>query len=236
MLTEQPDFMPSGDGSEVRCVLCSPEEGGPTIRKKSVAAHIKGRSHVEAVEEHERRGAQVAAIAETLNRREQRRAEASLALQSINLIQPRQPALARNASSTAEEEFWADFSQDPHAFTFNAREDPDLAAAESQRQLKQNAEAFGIWNAHSTAQDLGFGNESPGSDPFLELRLGSEDPDELLADLLASTELDPPSVEDAANYELPAFAPSDADAASSNQWAPYESKTLTHSCITDVSS
>ncbi|EKM48371.1 uncharacterized protein PHACADRAFT_202898 [Phanerochaete carnosa HHB-10118-sp] len=119
---------------------------------------------------------------------------------------------------------------------FNAGENPDLAAAESQRQLKQNAEAFGIWNAHSTAQDLGFGNESPGSDPFLELRLGSEDPDELLADLLASTKLDPLSVEDAANYELPAFAPSDADAASSNQWAPYESKTLTHSCITDVSS
>ncbi|EKM48863.1 uncharacterized protein PHACADRAFT_202302 [Phanerochaete carnosa HHB-10118-sp] len=221
----QPDFVPSEDGSEVRCTLCSPEEGGPTIRKKSMAAHIKGRFHTQAVEERERRETQLATINETLNRREQERAAASATLQSIEFVQHKQSTAARNPSGTAEK-FWTDFSRDPQAFTFDAGEDPPSMAAGAQRRLKQDAETFGLWNAHSTAQDLGFGNENPGSDPFFELRLGSENPDELLADLLASTDLNPPAVQDAVTYELPGPVPGDSDfSAPSSQWAPYESKT-----------
>lgn len=180
----------SQDGAQARCTLCSPDEFGAWMKKTSLSTHLKSKNHLACADEHAQRAARISSINATLARENQRRdqqnpvrlAALDMCNATTNMRQPTQTV------SAGEQHMWDEFNMNRDDIRFDAGEDPAAAPVAAQQLWQRQAHEFttGLWNAHATAEQLGFGSRTGADDLPIEYTLNNLNDDEILADLLAS--------------------------------------------------
>lgn len=168
-------FDVSPDNQKVRCKLCnnpSPERACIAIR--SFPAHLKSIPHQKAIELNAESVKQGAAIA----REQAEDAQYQIAAGFQDVIMEPVGEPSAQSQTGAEREMWLDFDGGANIdFGMDAVVDVSL----DRIRLEREAREFGIWNADSIAQELGFGDNK--DQPLL----GDDDEqDAFLAEIMAN--------------------------------------------------
>ncbi|KAJ7221179.1 hypothetical protein C8J57DRAFT_1594096 [Mycena rebaudengoi] len=185
-----------------------PPEREKWMSVKNAARHLEHPQHLQALELAENAGR----IVERL-RKEQEAESATNNLQDIQLTVQHFDGPVAGASSRvmsdAEAKMWDEYRA--NGADFSAGDEPEGPAARH-RQLRDEAEIFGLWNPESMARKLGFGNP--------EIVSGDEEDkeDDFLAEIMGNVDLQPPEPAEIQN----AGASPDV----SNEWYPYPTKLM----------
>lgn len=176
--------MPASEGLSdgFRCILCSPNDDGTYIKKKSIPAHVKSTSHRNAAATHEAQRARLAAINSELQKHESRttRNRFPVRIRPLDNLPIPELDIHEPAFGAVEERMRDEFRRDPDAVRFAAGEDPKEASALAERRFRQQVKDFGLWNARATARDLGFGDAEEDNPVLYE----NDDEEQLLSDML----------------------------------------------------
>ncbi|KAJ7269179.1 hypothetical protein C8J57DRAFT_1609392 [Mycena rebaudengoi] len=203
------DFRYNEDRSEVQCKACTagvPPERRQWIALKSAARHLLGHAHLEAVslaEETRQQNERLAREREADSATEMLR-ETQLATQ--NFSGPVADAASR-VMSEAEAEMWDDYCMNGAAFSAG---DECESTEVPLRQLREEAEAFGLWNPEATARKLGFDDgQGVAADE-------DDDEDDFLAEFMRNIDVQEPEPEEIQATVTPA----------SDEWYPYPNKMM----------
>ncbi|KAJ7280990.1 hypothetical protein C8J57DRAFT_1501189 [Mycena rebaudengoi] len=203
------DFRYNEDRSEVQCKACTarvPPERRQWIALKSAARHLLGHAHLEAV-----------ALAEETRQQNERLAREREADSATEMLRETQLATenfsgpvadaASRVMSEAEAEMWDDYCMNGAAFSAG---DECESTEVPLRQLREEAEAFGLWNPEATARKLGFDDgQGVAADE-------DDDEDDFLAEFMRNIDVQEPEPEEIQATVTPA----------SDEWYPYPNKMM----------
>ncbi|KAJ7899119.1 hypothetical protein B0H14DRAFT_2556687 [Mycena olivaceomarginata] len=163
-------FIYNEDNTKVQCKTCAavtPEELRTWIGTKGAVRHLSSTQHLQSVE-----------LADEARRRQERLEKegredaATTELRDIQLsAQHFQGPVASSSSrvmSEAEAEMWADYGENGANFW-------------GEKQLREEAESFGLWNPEAMACRLGFGDED-----MLASMVDKDEEDDFLAEFLGN--------------------------------------------------
>ncbi|KAJ7229288.1 hypothetical protein C8J57DRAFT_1534601 [Mycena rebaudengoi] len=201
------DFRYNEDRSEVQCKACTagvPPERRQWIALKSAARHLLGHAHLEAV-----------ALAEETRQQNERLARDREADSATEMLRETQFATqnfsgpvadaASRVMSEAEAEMWDDYCMNGAAFSAG---DECESTEVPLRQLREEAESFGLWNPEATARKLGFDDgQRVAADE-------DDDEDDFLAEFMRNIDVQEPEPEEIQATVTPA----------SDEWYPYPNK------------
>lgn len=174
------DFKYNGDRTQVICRVCSAGLA-PGLHKwiavRSALAHLTHEPHLKTV-----RLAEEAKINAERLRKEREADSATNEFRDIQFAKQHFKApLASTSSrvmSEAEAELWADYRTNGAEFSAGDDvEDPEVR----KRQLRKEAECFGLWNPGATARRLGFGDHDMAG------AIEEDDEDDFLAEIMRNT-------------------------------------------------
>ncbi|KAJ7807184.1 hypothetical protein B0H14DRAFT_3152637 [Mycena olivaceomarginata] len=154
---QETDFRFNEDRTKVQCKICIGRE--TWIAARSAAAHLLAATHLQAVRLAAERSAEIQRRTENLERERQ----ADSATDELRDIQfaahhfPGPVAARSSGMSAAEAEMWEDYRV--NGAEFSAGDPPDDPEAQH-RELRRQAETFGLWNPVAMARRLGFGDDT----------------------------------------------------------------------------
>ncbi|KAJ7433258.1 hypothetical protein B0H11DRAFT_2376311 [Mycena galericulata] len=205
------DYRYNEERTHVQCRVCS-DGVAPELCKwitvRSVQlSHLTSGPHLRAVE-----------LAENAKRREEILAKEKAAdaateeLREIQFTSRRVDGPLAGASSRvmseAEADMWADYRI--NGANFSAGDDVEDPEARH-RQLREEAECFGLWNPEAMARKLGFGDADAAE--IME----EDEEDDFLAEIFRDSGIQEPEPEEIENAD---------DNLKSNEWYPYPTKML----------
>lgn len=141
---------------------------------------MKSANHRHAVQEYEARQERIAETNRRLDDENRRHGHNGAHITPLGGLSRDQEAVhTEQPSSAAEEQMWEDYRRNPHASHFDAGDNPAAASLDVEKRLQEQVRGFGLWNARTTAHDLGFGVED------IEAELLQDQDHQFLSDLLA---------------------------------------------------
>ncbi|KAJ7756607.1 hypothetical protein B0H16DRAFT_1458060 [Mycena metata] len=209
-------FMFNEGRTEVCCKVCA--VGVPAERRTWISAHGAGRHllsqmHLQALDSAEDARRRVERLAK------EREVEAATKFCDVQSTAPRftgpVAGLAARVMGEAEAAMWADYRE--NGADFSAGDTPEDNEAR-ERQLRGEAELFGLWNPDATARRLGFGEEGGMDEVEADLE------DDWLADITRIAGLQEPELTEIQDTLQDAQNNRGSDAA--KQWFPYTSKIM----------
>ncbi|KAJ7671105.1 hypothetical protein B0H14DRAFT_3178540 [Mycena olivaceomarginata] len=204
---QETDFRFNEDRTKVQCKICIGRE--TWIAARSAAAHLLAATHLQAVRLVAERSAEIQRRTENLERERQ----ADSATDELRDIQfaahhfPGPVAAKSSGMSAAEAEMWEDYRV--NGAEFSAGDPPDDPEAQH-RELRRQAETFGLWNPVAMARRLGFGDDTVAGE------IEDDPEDDFLAEILGNIGLQEPEPSEIQNGA--------ENAERSNPWFPYPSR------------
>ncbi|KAJ7697775.1 hypothetical protein B0H14DRAFT_3655262 [Mycena olivaceomarginata] len=204
---QETDFRFNEDRTKVQCKICIGRE--TWIAARSAAAHLLAATHLQAVRLAAERSAEIQRRTENLERERQ----ADSATDELRDIQfaahhfPGPVAAKSSGMSAAEAEMWEDYRV--NGAEFSAGDPPDDPEAQH-RELRRQAETFGLWNPVAMARRLGFGDDTVAGE------IEDDPEDDFLAEILGNIGLQEPEPSEIQNGA--------ENAERSNPWFPYPSR------------